>query len=198
MAVSVILLAAGSSSRMGQSKQLLPWREGTLLTHAAKTAIDSRVGHVFVVLGSNEATHKKSLEGIPVSIVNNPSWEKGMGSSLKAGLAKARDVSNAVIVMVCDQPFVTTDHLNNIIEHFDKTDQQVVASKYLDAIGVPALFGKSMFDELNSIGDEEGARKVIEKYREVAVVYLKSGEDLDTPEDYIKAGGLPLWGNDVS
>lgn len=187
MPVSAIILAAGSSTRMGSSKQMLRWGEGTLLSHAVKTAMDSRVGHVFVVLGSNESAHLKALEDLPVSIVSNPNWQKGMGSSLKAGLAAAKEASEAVIVMVCDMPFVTAQHLNNIIEHFKKTGQPIVASKYEDAVGVPALFSKQVFDELSLIGDEEGARKVIVKHKDAALIHLESPADIDTYDDYLNS-----------
>lgn len=186
MPVSAIILAAGSSSRMGQSKQLLPWKGETLLTHTVNLALASRIGHVYVVLGSNEEEHRKIVKHLPVSLVVNEGWARGMGSSLKAGLAEAKKISDAVLIMVCDQPFVTSQHLNHIIEHFEKTDQQIVASKYLDTVGVPALFGKKMFDELMNIGDEEGARKVITRH-DPGIVLLQSGEDLDTPDDYRSA-----------
>lgn len=180
MSASIIILAAGSSSRMGQSKQLLPWGNEILLTHAIKTAMGSRAGHVYVVLGSNEYQHRRAIEKLPVTIVNNPSWEKGMGSSIKAGLNAARN-SDAVLIMVCDMPFVTSQHLNNLIE----AKGPIVASKYLDTIGVPALFRKEIFDELMGISDSEGARKIIANHKS-EIIPLESGIDLDTPEDYFK------------
>lgn len=186
MPVSAIILAAGSSSRMGQSKQLLPWKDGTLLTHAIKTAMASRVGHVYVVLGSDEIGHRNVIGKLPVTIVSNPNWELGMGSSLKAGL-KAGYHSDGVLVMVCDQPFVSPDHLNNIISHFEKTGQPVIASRYLDTAGVPALFGKKIFAELMTIGDHEGARKLIANKKGVELILLESGTDIDTQEDYRNA-----------
>lgn len=170
---------------MGSSKQLLQWGEGTLLSHAVKTAMDSRAGKVFVVLGSNESAHLKLVENLPVTIVSNSSWQNGMGSSLKAGLAAAKDSSEAVLVMTCDMPFVTSQHLNNIIEHFTKTRQLIVASKYEDTVGVPALFSKETFGELSRIGDEEGARKVIAKYKDAASIHLETPADIDTYEDYL-------------
>lgn len=183
--VSVIILAAGSSSRMGQSKQLLPWKDGTLLSHAVMTAIDSRAGHVYVVLGNNEIEHRKAIKETPVTVVSNPLWQKGMGTSIKAGLKQAKD-SGAVLIMVCDMPFVTSQHLNNLIEHHDKTNSPIIASKYLETIGVPALFSKEVFDELMKINDDEGAKNVIMK-NDPAIVLLKSGVDLDTPDDYRNA-----------
>lgn len=180
MSASIIILAAGSSSRMGQSKQLLPWGNETLLTHAIKTAMGSRARHVYVVLGSNEDQHRGAIEKLPVVIVNNPSWEKGMGSSIKAGLKATRN-SDAVLIMVCDMPFVTSQHLNELIE----AKGPIVASKYLDTIGVPALFRKEIFDELMTIDDSEGARKIISNHKS-EIIPLESGIDLDTPEDYFK------------
>jgi molybdenum cofactor cytidylyltransferase len=170
---------------MGSSKQLLTWGEGTLLGHAVKTALESRAGRVFVVLGSNETSHRNAIEKLPVTIVSNPSWASGMGSSVKAGLAAAKETSEAVLLMVCDMPFVTSQHLNNIIEHFNKTGQQVVASKYDETAGVPALFGRNIYKELSETGDEEGARKVIAKQKDRAMIPLQSPADIDTYEDYL-------------
>jgi molybdenum cofactor cytidylyltransferase len=181
MPVSVVILAAGSSSRMGQSKQLLPWGNETLLTHAIKIATASRAERVFVVLGDNETAHRKAIETLPVTIVVNADWRRGMGSSIKAGLTAAKD-SDAVLFMVCDMPFVTSQHLDDIIG----TTHPIVASKYQDVVGVPALFRKEMFGELMRIEDSEGARTVIRNHKS-AIIGLKSGEDLDTPGDYKKA-----------
>jgi len=179
MPVSVIILAAGSSSRMGQSKQKLPWKNGTLLTHAITTALGSKAGKVYVVLGKD----KDLAKDLPVSVVVNDAWESGIGSSIKTGVNAAKD-AEAILIMTCDMPFVTSQHLNNLIA----TKKPIVASKYLDATGVPALFSKEMFDELMTIGDNEGARRIIEKYKsQIGTIVLKSGDDLDTPEDYKKA-----------
>lgn len=186
MPVSAVILAAGSSSRMGSSKQLLRWGEGTLLSHAVKTAMDSRVGHVYVVLGSNESLHRKEIEKLPITIVSNPDWEKGMGSSLKAGLVAAKETSEALIAMTCDMPFVTSEHLNNIIEHFTRTHQPVVASTYAGTSGVPALFSIEVYDEISRIADPEGARKVIAHHKDAGLIHLESPTDIDTYDDYLK------------
>ncbi len=143
--------------------------------------MESHAEHVFVVLGDNEIAHRKVIEKLPLTIVVNEEWQRGMGSSIKAGLRAAKD-SDAVLIMVCDMPFVTKDHINNIIG----ANHPIVASKYEDTIGVPALFRKEMFDELMKIGDCEGARNLITNHKS-QIVNLESGIDLDTPEDYTKA-----------
>jgi molybdenum cofactor cytidylyltransferase len=108
-------------------------------------------------------------------------WSKGMGSSLKAGVKMAYN-SQALLVMTCDMPFVTSQHLNNLMQ----TKGDVVASKYGETVGVPALFSKEMFGEILKIDDAEGAKKLITKHNPI-LVHLDSPVDLDTPEDYQKA-----------
>ena len=182
MTLSVIILAAGSSSRMGTPKQLLKWKGDTLLSHSVKTAMGLKAGPIYVVLGSNEEEHRKAIKDLPVTIVSNPAWANGMGSSLKAGLNVVREKSEAVLVMTCDMPFVTADHLKTLV----KTDSDVVASKYGNSAGVPAKFSKKIYSDLLLISDTEGAKKIIEKHSPV-LIHLDSPTDLDTPDDYQKA-----------
>ncbi|HTJ49376.1 MAG TPA: nucleotidyltransferase family protein [Cyclobacteriaceae bacterium] len=186
--ICIIVLAAGESSRMGQSKQLLKVDEETLLHRAVKTALAAEVDGVLVVLGSDHEKHKLALQDQPVDYVINPYWQKGIGSSIKIGLSKLLTMKkppDAVLMMVCDQPFVTSDHLCRMIEIFNHTKKEVVASTYAGTTGTPALFASSIFNHLLNIGDNEGAKKTINQSQSLAFVELEHGEiDLDTPEDY--------------
>lgn len=187
--VAAIILAAGSSSRMGQSKQLLKWNFDTLLGHTVKVVKASEVDDVIVVLGAREDTHRRSLGSEEITIVSNKDWEKGMGSSVKAGLAAAQSPTiDAVVILVCDQPFVTREHLNNLIGAFHQGKASIIASQYDNTNGVPALFGQKHFHELMSLADNEGAKKVISSSRDAfSVVLPDGGFDIDTPGDYAKA-----------
>lgn len=186
--VTILVLAAGSSSRMGQSKQLLPWQDQTLLRHAVATAVNAQVGNVVVVLGSNADKHLATLQHLPVTTVINPRWESGMGASLKFGLTNVDPASEALIVMVCDQPFVTATHLRTLVSVFESRRIEIVASEYGTTRGVPALFSAELLPELAMIADREGARALILKYPEkVASVHLERGEeDVDTYDQYLK------------
>ena len=188
-AISLILLAAGSSSRMGQSKQLLLIEGEPLLLRSIKTALTSSLENIAVVLGAEEEKHRSVIAHLPVQIIYNPTWESGMGSSLKAGLNHLLTIQphlHAVIIMVCDQPLLTSSHLDKIITTYKKTKKRIVASYYSNASGVPALFDKSLFSELLTITDEQGAKKILSKYSDTAVaVDFPGGEiDLDTWEEY--------------
>lgn len=188
--INILLLAAGSSSRMGESKQLLDIRGGdTLLAHTTKTAMASPVDKVIVVLGCDRHKHEQAIEGLTVEKIYNPEWEKGIGSSLKAGLKHmitSFPLTRAVIILVCDQPYLTGAHLTTIVNEYNTTQPVIIASRYADTLGVPALFDQSIFPELLDLRDEEGAKKIIKRHtRQVVPIDFPEGSvDLDTPADY--------------
>lgn len=187
--ITAIVLAAGPSSRLGQSKQLLQIEGEPLLRRIARTACESNADRTLVVLGDNEREHGRVIRDLPLYIAIHSGWERGMGSSLKAGMDFIQGFlsdTTAVMVLVCDQPLLTADHLNNLIEKYRSTSASVVASAYSGVLGVPALFDASLFAEIRSIDDKHGARQIIEKNKAGAKqVDFPEGElDIDTPEDY--------------
>jgi molybdenum cofactor cytidylyltransferase len=189
MSVGIILLAAGSSSRLGQSKQLLPVGGQTLLERSAKIALASGVHKTIVVLGSNEAAHREAIRNYPVEIIVNPEWQKGMGSSLKTGLQHLISIApktQAVLVMVCDQPKLEVSHLQKLIVEFGRSEKSIIASFYKNSPGVPAIFAGNRFEELLNLDDQQGAKKIILQQRDnIGLVNFPEGAvDLDTPEDY--------------
>jgi molybdenum cofactor cytidylyltransferase len=185
---SVIILAAGSSSRLGQSKQLIEVDGVPLLHKSTKAALDANYSHVVVMLGANAEEHKKTIAHLPVEILIHAEWEKGMGSSLKAGLQhviKTRPATHAVVIMVCDQPMLTSDHLESLRNSYKHTSNKIVASRYKNIIGVPALFDRTLFSRLLEIKDPQGARVIIESdTSSIGIIDWAEGSlDIDTPED---------------
>jgi molybdenum cofactor cytidylyltransferase len=186
--VALILLAAGSSSRMGQSKQLLPIDGKPLLLKAVEAAVGAESGKTIVVLGSGEEDHRKIIQHLPVDIISNPEWKKGMGTSLRMGLNHALNKIpglGAVIILVCDQPFLTPHHLMALIEKYKATNKPIVASAYANTTGVPALFDRSLFQKLKAVEDGQGAKKIIrdETKQVVSVEFPEGSVDLDTRQD---------------
>jgi molybdenum cofactor cytidylyltransferase len=187
--IGIILLAAGSSSRMGQSKQLLLIKGEPLLIKSVKAAIGSHVHKVVVVLGANEEPHRNILKNFEVDIIYNPNWQKGIGNSLKTALKYLITTTpeiEAVILLVCDQPLLKTVNIKNLIHNFIQTKKEIVASSYANTIGVPALFEKKLFPQLLAIDDGHGAKKIIQQFSNaVSTVNFPGGEiDLDTLSDY--------------
>jgi molybdenum cofactor cytidylyltransferase len=189
MNIGIIILAAGSSSRMGQSKQLLPIQGTPLLERTVNIAQALRPSHMVVVLGANEKEHALVLKNTAVQSIVNRAWQNGMGGSLKTGLQHLLSLSpaiDAVLILVCDQPAVTTVYLESLIKHYKVNDKAIVASLYSGAPGVPALFDKTIFPELLTMEDSQGAKKIIQKKiaRTELIPFPDGSIDLDTPEDY--------------
>jgi molybdenum cofactor cytidylyltransferase len=186
---AIIILAAGSSSRMGQSKQLLEIDNTSLLRKTVLSALACGVKNNYVVLGANAEAHKTTIADLPIQILINNEWNNGMGSSLKKGLSTATTVSPTLagaMILVCDQPMLTSQHLNNILEKHIASEKGIVASAYKETSGVPAFFSNAFFEKLNALDDQHGAKKIIEEYPEaVQSVDFPGGEiDLDKIEDY--------------
>uniref|UniRef100_UPI0037C05E33 nucleotidyltransferase family protein n=1 Tax=Daejeonella sp. TaxID=2805397 RepID=UPI0037C05E33 len=149
--IAVIILAAGRSARLGSPKQLLSYRGKTLLQHSIDTALESMASQILVVLGSKKDSIKKEIEQTQIFILENSSWESGMASSISCGITNLQIIApetEAVILMVCDQPFVNAKLLNNLITKHKDSKQSIVASSYANTLGTPALFHKSLFVEL--------------------------------------------------
>ncbi len=183
-----MVLAAGSSTRMGQSKQLLQVGKTTLLRHTVQVATSVSQARTIVVLGARENLHIEEIKGLPVEVVHNQNWEAGIGSSIKVGAKHISGLSHiaGVIILVCDQPHVDGELLNNLITLHEKQGKLIVASAYANTIGVPALFDISLLKELSGLENAEGAKALFTKYRDKleTVAFAKGAIDLDTEEDY--------------
>jgi molybdenum cofactor cytidylyltransferase len=159
------------------------------LEHTIDTANDSEANPIIVVLGANAALLEKEIAEKRVHIVENSEWKEGMASSVCCGLSTLLHIapsSDAAIIMVCDQPFVSSLLLNEFIATQKNTGKPIVTSQYENAIGPPALFHKTIFPELLALKGEAGARKIIEqRSSDVATVSFKQGSiDIDTEADY--------------
>jgi molybdenum cofactor cytidylyltransferase len=191
MNIGIIVLAAGSSSRMGTSKQLLDIDGQPLLCKCVNQALAANPSQVVVVLGANEKPHRDLLEKLPVQIVSNFYWKTGMGSSIKTGLnylIQSDSDLDGVILMVCDQPALTAEHLLKLIQKFQDKKKAIIASAYSKSHGVPVLFSRSFFSNLLLLSDDQGAKKIVQQFPDQldTVAFPKGSIDLDTPEDYQK------------
>jgi molybdenum cofactor cytidylyltransferase len=184
-----IILAAGASTRMGQSKQLLKVGNESLLHRTIQTAVNSTIERALVVLGSNEHQHREEIADISVPVIYNEDWKRGMGSSLRFGVRFIEQKFpswETVVIMVCDQPLLTSNHLKKLVDTFRAEKKPIVASFYSGQPGVPVLFGRSMSEKLLGINDDAGAKSIIKNNPESSYFldFPEGGIDLDTPEDW--------------
>jgi molybdenum cofactor cytidylyltransferase len=186
--VGAVVLAAGSSSRMGRPKQILRYRGESLLRRAALAALGAGCGPVVVVTGAHAELSRRELEGLDVREVLNELWETGMASSVRAGVECLVGVSpdvDAAVFILCDQPHVNAETVSGLVAAHRVTGRPVVASAYGGGFGVPALFGRELFGELSQLEGAAGAKRVIEMHApEAHFLSFPRGEvDLDTPDD---------------
>lgn len=188
--IGLIVLAAGSSSRMnGRAKQLLVFRGKTLLRRAVETALAIQPNKIAVVFSESGQRFKSEIEDLPVELVINSNAASGISSSIKTGLAAlAGDDLDAILITLCDQPLITSDILENVVLQHVQTGKPIIACKYENTFGVPALFAREFFAELMNLSADEGAKKLVRKYRNQTefVEVPEAASDVDTFEDYRK------------
>ncbi|UOR03588.1 nucleotidyltransferase family protein [Hymenobacter aerilatus] len=187
--VGVLLLSAGSSSRLGRPKQLLPYEGQSLLRRAATTAVAAVLGPVVVVTGALHAELLPELTDLPVQVVHCPTWQTGMGASLKAGLSVLehhQPALTSILVLLCDQPHVTPTLLRQLVVTQLATQQPIVAAEYGSVRGVPVLFAESVLPLLRALPDAAGAQQLLRQHPEwVATVPFPAGAvDVDTEAQY--------------
>ncbi|HBB35242.1 MAG TPA: 4-diphosphocytidyl-2C-methyl-D-erythritol synthase [Cyanobacteria bacterium UBA8803] len=187
--IGLMILAAGASTRMGTPKQLLPYRDSTLIRHMAEAAIASVCQPIVIVLGANSEQIKPEISQLALQIVDNQQWAEGMSSSIRVGLATLNAINQnleAVAIALCDQPFVSSQTLDRLVEAYRFTRKPIIASEYAGTLGVPVLFSRLLWPELVALKSTEGAKQLIQKYsHEVFKVPFPEGAiDIDTPKDY--------------
>ena len=193
--IGLVILAAGASTRMGRPKQLLEYQDKTLIHHTVNIAVASLGEPIVVVLGAYAELIKPEIQSFPVTPALNLEWREGMSTSMRVGI-KTLLVLNpqlgAIVLMLCDQPFVSTSLINQLVETYHRTKQPIVASQYGEVVGVPALFDSQFFPLLLKLKGDRGARQIITEYLSTVVaIPFPSGEfDLDTPRDYARLGQI--------
>ena len=185
----IVILAAGSSSRLGQPKQLLKYRNKSLIRHVTDEAISSAAGPVMVVIGANATQVAAELNDAEALVRINEEWSEGMASSIRHGvkeMLKAYPDTQSVILAVCDQPFVSAPLFTALLAQKLATGKGIIASAYEGTLGTPALFGRKYFDQLRSLHGQEGAKKLLKlNAADVSGISFDMGKiDVDTPEDY--------------
>ncbi|WP_373057643.1 NTP transferase domain-containing protein [Zunongwangia sp. H14] len=185
----IIIIAAGASRRMENTKQLLQIGEETMLGKAIKQATASVADEVIVVLGANSDRITAKIEHFPAIILINENWRNGLGSSIATGIKyffQNKKKFEAVLVMLGDQPLMDSAYLNQLLEVYKENPSKIVATKYPKSAGVPAVFPKKYFKELSLLAEDKGAKNILARERSSLIV-LDAGDrilDIDTPQDY--------------
>ena len=195
--VAAIILAAGASSRLGQPKQLLLHGGETMIERAIRMAIESGATPVLVVLGAHYELICKAVPfgapGSAIAVVNEH-WEQGISTSIHAGLRAleaAAPQAQGVMILSCDQPRLTADHLRVLLASFsNQAEPTIAASAYAATQGVPAIFPRQVFADLLALSGDRGARALLmQPSCPLISVDFPGGEiDIDLPADIAQLG----------
>ncbi len=188
--IAAIVLAAGTSSRMGETKQLLPFGDSTVLEQTLKNLQASKVDEIVLVLGAAAETIQQQLSASSKDLktVFNPDYGEGMSSSLRKGLsAVGKDIAAALIVLA-DQPFIQPATFNQIIDHYRHSQARIVIPTHDGTRGNPVLLDRSIFPEVMALKGDTGFRAIFgQNQDEIAKVEVKDQGvllDIDSRDDY--------------
>jgi molybdenum cofactor cytidylyltransferase len=192
--IAGILLAAGTSSRMGQNKMLFELHGESVLRGAARRALEGGLSPLFAVLGHQAEQARRELDGLPCQTVVNPDYEQGITSSLRTGLGALPEVGAviAAMVMLADMPFVTAEMIAAMIERYRQSRAPLVVSDYEGVHAPPMLYDRALFGELMAMTETGCGKQVVKRHRHEAEVLAWPASalaDLDVPEDYARLRG---------
>jgi molybdenum cofactor cytidylyltransferase len=188
--ISAIVLAAGESRRMGETKQLLPWQGKTVLGHLLDTLLTSSVDEVILVLGHEVERVLEKISIREIKVVFNPDYQKGMSTSLRRGLMATHKDGEAFFVVLADQPALTPEIIHQLIDTFRRVQpgKNIVAPCFRGRRGHPVLFGKKYREEFGGLTGDVGGREILARHPEDILLLEMDTDavliDLDTPEDY--------------
>jgi molybdenum cofactor cytidylyltransferase len=185
---AAVVLAAGSSTRMGENKLLLALGADTVVSRAVRAAALARLDPIIVVLGHEPERVRATLAGLPCRTVVNPDHLSGKGTSLQFGIAEVASATDAgaAVVMLADMPFVTAAMLARVAAR-EGTDAPMVVSRYGEVSAPPILYDRSLFAELLALPGQACGKEMVRRHRAEAVTLSwpeRALTDIDRPEDY--------------
>lgn len=191
MSVAALVLAAGSSSRLGRPKQLEEWGDTNLLSHVVSSTASFPVDEVWVVLGSGIDHVLKSVDLGDAGVIENPEWEEGIASSIRVGLDALLQSSRCEVALIVlgDQPNVSSEVVEELLISHHKSDRHVSIPKYRYSRGNPVAVDRSLWPRLMSLEGDDGAQRLWQAHpdwvNEVWVSEL-APRDVDTEADVVE------------
>lgn len=185
---AIIILAAGSSSRMGAIKQLLPYKNTTLLGWAINNALETQAKATFCVLGANAEFIKSTIQQYAITTIINSKHKEGLSSSIVVAIENIEKTSfKHILLMLADQPTINTKYLNTLLNASKENPSKIISTDYGKNIGVPAIFPYEYFQDLKKLKGDNGAKTLLRKHLS-NVIKIKKIDliDIDTKDEYYK------------
>jgi len=184
-AIFAVVLAAGSSTRFGRTKQLEQFAGMSLAAGAVHTAESVFGTRTVLVAGKDWQAVAASCAPLAGFFVVNSDYEDGLASSIACGVRSVAESADAILLMPADLPLVTVEHLTKLKNAWIDSPQSIVASEFEDTLGPPIVFPRADFDALMQLSGDRGARPIIDanKDRVQSIVCEEAAFDIDHPED---------------
>jgi molybdenum cofactor cytidylyltransferase len=187
--IAGVLLAAGSSARMGTNKLLLPLAGESVVRRAVRRAAEAGLDPLVVVLGHDPERVAAELAGLPFAAVLNPDWALGKSASVRAGIRAVPPEAVAAVVILADMPLVTAAMLAELARVYRQGSAPIVASRYGEVHAPPMLYDRALFGELVAMEGDGCGKHVVKAHRAEAAVLSWPPDalaDLDVPSDYAR------------
>ena len=189
--ISIIVLAAGKSTRFGENKLLYRLGNKTVIERVVESALGSQADEVLLVLGYEAERLERVISETGCRFIYNTNFEEGQSSSVKTGLASVARNSKAILIMPGDIALISSQAIDKVIEEYRITRVPIIVAAHQGKLGHPILFDKSLFHEITQINEEtQGLKAIVKKYwTKIKKVEVGSKEvlfDLDTREDLDK------------
>jgi molybdenum cofactor cytidylyltransferase len=196
-ALHALILAAGASRRFGSPKQLVRVDGQSLLQRAVVHATGLLGAGVTVVLGAHAAVIAETLPPGSAGILINRNWQEGIASSIRMGVQRLSGACDGVMLVLADQPLVSSETLLRLITAWRRQPRQIIASRYGSVTGVPAIFPRWCFSDLTALRGDQGARVLIRRYADhvVRLAHPEAAVDIDYPEDLLEIAASETHGS---
>jgi len=183
---ATVILAAGGSTRFGAMKQLLEFNGSSFLKRTVEMAVQLQGQQVLVVHGPKATKCQRELSNYPVTNLVNTHWQTGQSSSLKLALDAVAPECEAILILLCDQPLVRLEHLQQLISVWSATPDKIIASAYAGTSGVPAIIPRRFFSQIKHLSGDKGAKKIISGagHDVIALPVPEAEYDIDTEADF--------------
>jgi len=194
--IAGIILAAGTSSRLGQPKQLLTYKGKTLLNWVIEVAIQSSLSQIILVLGHKADDIQKTIIYPNISILHNPQYHQGQSSSIRHGIKALDPLIDAAMFLLGDQPMIKLETINTLIAAYGKEKSLIVMPTFQGKRGNPVIFDRRFFPQLKTLSGDSGGRVLFdENVDQILMVEVDDPGilmDVDSFEDYEKLQQSPV------
>lgn len=183
--IAVLILAAGKSSRFGSPKQLAIWRGTTLIENAINIVMEAGFKTIYVSTDPSQSIIRQEIKNYPIELTICDNAHKGMGSTISDSIkliSTQKPEYEFCLILVCDQPLITSKHLISLASKNEHG--KCTFTKYKDTIGTPAIFSKTLFNKLESLNGDDGAKSLLKELPTSYLIIDSDYFDIDYPYDY--------------